>query len=476
MLYRLPPSTLPLNLEPRSLRARTHHAEPERFRTANQFPKTENMKNQHTIAPDITGLKKFSRTADRELSPIFAGRHEEGERVLEQIEHCAERHHEGLSTAGRTMLVTGPPGMGKSAFLQRMAEHVPQYYGTTQVIPVAVNLNPLRTEQDLNQQIADAIKKEKSPTRVILEALASTLSGNMMKNLMEAMKIPERLTDMLRTIGEQVMQHTKTVPVMCLMIDEIQTATEANGSILRQLHTQDFSPPILPVFAGLSNASSVLYDIGISRYSNKAHIPLGLLPQKDARQAVYQLFERYRVQGNDENKEALANLIAKKSNGFPQHLHVGLASAALILAESGGVLSDNSRQFAGQMAQAERIGTIERKNFYASKMNGLLDTYGHTVLDLIYQTQKKGQHINQKQLIDWAYLSMQRRNKFQQKPTHEEAVALVKQVHQRGVLELTPERRAEVPIPSMRTWLMGEYARHCGYNAPKNTQNSGISR
>ena len=430
------------------------------------------MNDQHAIAPDITGLNDFSHTRDRHLSPIFAGRHEETERVLKQIELCAKYHHEGIGAAGGTMLITGPPGMGKSAFLERLATHAPQYYGNTQIIPVTVNLNPLRTDQDLNQQIAHAIEEEKSPTRVTLEALASTLSDNLRRTI----GIPEPFASTLYTIGKQIMQHTKTVPVVCILIDEIQTATEANGSILRQLHTQKFSPPILPVFAGLSNAPSVLDDIGISRYSDQAHIPLGLLPQKDARQAVYQLFERYHVQGSNKNKEALANLIARKSSGFPQHLHVGLAGASLMLAESGGVLSDNPCRFAEQLTLAERIATMRREKFYASKMNGMLDTYGHTVLDLIHQTQDRSRYISRNQLIDWAYLSMQRRNPFQHKPTHEEAVELVKQMHRRGILELNPEGRVEVPIPSMLTWLTGEYAKRCDYNAPKNTEDSGLSR
>ena len=191
---------------------------------------------------------------------------------------------------------------------------------------------------------------------------------------------------------------------------------------------------------------------------------------------MHQLFERYHVQGSDINKEALAKLIAKESSGFPQHLHVGLTSASLMLVESGGVLSDNPSRFAKQVTLAKRIATMEREKFYASKMNGMLDNYGHTVLDLIYQTQNKSQYINQNQLVDWAYLSMQRRNPFQHKPAHEEAVALIKQMHKRGVLEFTPEKRIEVPIPSMRTWLTGEYAKLCGYNAPKNTKDSGLSR
>ena len=430
------------------------------------------MNNRHTIAPDITGLKKFSRTADRELSPIFAGRHEEGERVLEQIEHCAERHHEGLSTAGRTMLITGPPGMGKSAFLGHLATHAPHYHRNTQIIPVEVNLNPLRTDQDLNQQIANAIKEEQSPTRVILEAFGSALLDNLGKTI----GIPESFTSKLRTIGKQIMQHTKTVPVVCMLIDEIQTATEANGSILRQLHTQKFSPPILPVFAGLSNAPSVLDDIGISRLSDEAHIPLGRLPQEHAQQAILQLFGQYHVQGSHKNKAELARFVAMNSQGFPQHLHVGLKGVSRMLAESGGVLSDEPHRFSDQMAQAEQMAKQRRHLFYASKMTGDLNTYGHTVLDLIYQTQNKNQYINEDQLVAWAHHSMRQRSPLERKPTQDDAITLVQQMHRRGVLELTPEGRAVVPIPSMRTWLTGEYARRCHYNAPNNTQDSGISR
>ena len=147
-----------------------------------------------------------------------------------------------------------------------------------------------------------------------------------------------------------------------------------------------------------------------------------------------------------------------------------------MLAESGGVLSDEPHRFSDQMAQAEQMAKQRRHLFYASKMTGDLNTYGHTVLDLIYQTQNKNQYINEDQLVAWAHHSMRQRSPLERKPTQDDAITLVQQMHRRGVLELTPEGRAVVPIPSMRTWLTGEYARRCHYNAPNNTQDSGISR
>ena len=428
------------------------------------------MNNRHTIDPDITGLKEFSHEADRELSPFFTGRHEESKRVLQQIELCVKRHHEQMSTAGRTMLITGPPGIGKSAFLQRLATHAPHCYGDTQIIPAAVNLNPLHSEQNLNQQITRAINKEKSPLRLILEAVGDKLPANVGKTI----GLPESLDNTLRTIGKQIMEHTKTVPVVCVLIDEIQTATEANGPTLRQLHTQEFSPPILPVFAGLSNAPSVLDDIGISRYSDEAHIRLGRLAQEHAQQAVHQLFGRYHVQGSDKNKAALALFVAKNSQGFPQHLHVGLKGVARMLAESGGMLSNESHRFSHQMAQAEQAAKQRRHLFYASKMTGELHKYRHSVIDIIHKTQRTKNPLEQEHLIAWAHHSMRQRSPLEQKPTQDDAVALIQKMHRRGVLELTPEGRAEVPIPSMRTWLTGEYAKRCHYNAPNNTQDSGI--
>ena len=405
--------------------------------------------------------------------------------MLQQIELCAEFHHKEMNTAGRTMLITGPPGMGKSAFLGHLATHAPHCYGNAQIIPVIVSLHPLRTEQDLSQQIANAIKEEKSPTRVILKNLGNTLWDNLAKTLgntlsdtlgeVTGVQVP--LHSMLDTIGKQVMQHTKTVPLVCMLIDEIQTATEANnGPILRNLHTKSFSPPILPVFAGLSNASSVLDDIGISRLSDEAHIPLGRLPQEHAQQAIHQLFGQYHVQGSHKNKAELARFVATNSQGFPQHLHVGLKGVSRMLAESGGVLSDEPHRFADQMAQAEQMAKQQRYLFYASKMTGNLEKYRHAVIDLIHKTQKTKHPFEQEDLIAWAHQAMRQRSPLERKPTQDDAIALVQQMHRRGVLEFTPEGRAVVPIPSMRTWLTGEYARRCHYNAPKNTKDSGISR
>ena len=42
--------------------------------------------------------------------------------------------------------------------------------------------------------------------------------------------------------------------VVCLLVDEIQTVTEASAPAVQLLHTRSFSPPVLPIYAGLDDS------------------------------------------------------------------------------------------------------------------------------------------------------------------------------------------------------------------------------
>ena len=78
--------------------------------------------------PDLKGLQSFADQTDREESPIFVGRERETEHVVRQTEQVlrhaellGEDHAQGAHTQGATIVITGCPGSGKSAFLGHFA-------------------------------------------------------------------------------------------------------------------------------------------------------------------------------------------------------------------------------------------------------------------------------------------------------------------------------------------------------------------
>jgi len=72
--------------------------------------------------PDIKHLIRFTRRSDRELTPYFAGREEELHLIHGRIEEVAEQAGEGnpMPAAGKTLLITGAPGAGKTALASKV--------------------------------------------------------------------------------------------------------------------------------------------------------------------------------------------------------------------------------------------------------------------------------------------------------------------------------------------------------------------
>ena len=74
--------------------------------------------------PDIGGLEHFSRTEDRELTNFFVGREKEIDFIIKRVRDVALKHkeHSLRSATGVTVLITGVPGAGKTALMDRLRD------------------------------------------------------------------------------------------------------------------------------------------------------------------------------------------------------------------------------------------------------------------------------------------------------------------------------------------------------------------
>ena len=219
---------------------------------------------------DLKGLRDFANETDREESPIFVGREREIEHVLRQAELVGKAHAEGKETQGATIIITGCPGSGKSTFLGHFARTVGKHeLARTRLIPVVCSHYDLTpgNSKELQTQLAElAVKKE-------------------------------------RKLHQAPTNDADKHPVVCLLVDEIQTVTEASAAAIRMLHTQSFSPPVLPIYAGLDNSIDRVQRIGrISRLSANGHMTMGALRKGCATEATERLFEKYRVRSDTSSR------------------------------------------------------------------------------------------------------------------------------------------------------------------------------
>ena len=402
--------------------------------------------------PDVKGLLGFANRTDREASPIVVGRERETKHVLRRAELVGEVYAEGRNTQGATIVVTGCPGSGKSAFLEHLARTCAMLDLTkTAIIPIPCSDLELtaRNSKELRAQLARLAVRRAGGLHETFQAL-----------LEDAGQAPGRgstLERLERTISEKTGKRT----VVCLLVDDIHNVTEANAAAVELLHTGAFSPPVLPVFAGREDSADKLDVVcGIVRLAANAGMTMGTLPEHTAAEATAQLFEKYRVRDDAGARAAWAQAIDAEALGFAQHLHGGLQGACAVLAARGGIAR------AEDAAEVKRRARDARERFYAAKMSGMVDDHARAVLDVVHRAVRTNTWLTRLHLAAWAKASMQKHRPLSAGYSSEAALALVEHMRRQGILHLTAEDRAEVPIPSLHAWLTGPYARHIAWQPP----------
>ena len=399
--------------------------------------------------PDLEGLRRFADSKDREVSPIFVGREHEIGHVVRQAELAAQAHAEGRETQGATIVITGCPGSGKSAFLGHFARRfATRELAEAVLVPVQcshLDLTASRSEELEAQLGAFAMERR----RGLHKAWQAVL-----EDAGEALGLPSTLRRLEQKIAKDSVKGT----VVCLLVDEIQSITEESARALQLLHTRSFSPPVLPVYAGLDDSVERLKTVGgISRLSARGHMRMGEIGGEAARAATVRLFDRYRVRSSAMVRATWAQTIEEGAMGFAQHLHRALQAACRVLIASGGIAQEDG------VREVKREARAAREEFYEARVSDIVEEHAHTVLDVVHQVTRAERRLTRGQLTKWAMESMEQRGSPTIEPIGREARALVERMRHEGILHLGPTGRAEVPVPSLHAWLTGAYAHEIGY-------------
>ena len=400
--------------------------------------------------PDLEGLRRFANRADRERSPIFVAREEETKKLINRAEDIGADHAEGLDTQDRTTVISGCPGSGKSAFLSHLAEVCGRSgFDGAVVIPVRCALEDL-TAQDsetLQAQVEKRAREGRGGQPGILEALLKDGAHN------------AKLENTFRAVAYQIKRDSGRNTVVCLLVDEIQNVDQRNRNAVHLLHTYGFSPPILPIYAGLNTSIEQLEKVcGISRPADNARMTMGPLGKDAAEEATKKLFEKYRIAADRAVQSAWSRAIDEEALGFAQHLHVTLKAACSVLLERDGIPSVKD------VGRLRALARAAREDYYAGKVKGELNDHAGAMLDVVERATMSNERVTKPKLAKWMQAAMRQEDPTGTQCSEEKAEELVERMQRRGILHITDDEQAEVPVPSLHTWLMESYAEQIGWN------------
>ncbi len=336
--------------------------------------------------------------------------------------------------------------MGKTALLRRFVDvHCNREDDPDSPMAVVLDFGGLRDERDLGEALRAAARNAPWWRKMV-----SALGMDAAKRL--------KLSSTFKAAKSLDPGNRSRMRPVCVVVDEIQNVGPEHKSGLSALHNASFGLPILPVFAGLGDSFDALREAGISRLSDTAAIHLGLLSKEEAREAVGILFDRHRVAGGEGERGRWIATIADDCARFPQHLHVGMREAARVLAERGGILDPDG------LVETRRLGAESRRRYYRGRLSPMVEDQPETLLALarIASGNEPRRTKTRARLVDAAVEQMRTQGDAYDAPTRGEARRIVNAMIHDGILQINHIGSYEVPIPSMRTWLLHDYAREVG--------------
>ena len=338
-------------------------------------------------------LDDFIHTDDRGSPPVFVGRESIITRIQDDVNRCRLNMKDGISY---TRIISGAPGAGKSSLMLELRRRFGARDETSSPVTVVDLPHPKELSHDVD--VAKAFIGAHHGHRVEPQA-SITKTGKVGVNA-AIVSGATQMTHTPLTLEQQVELDNNpwlavgrntavdTDVVFLLLVDEAQNLSGDNlnhqgrNPLLLDLHTGlrgTRGLKIVPVFLGLSNTQSVLYQRGLSRLGDDAHIQLGSLTTAESEELVSKWI-RHEPFGlsdvfSDRDVAKVARIIRVASEGWPRHVTTYLKELGRsVLAHEGELVIDVDEMLVR--------GHEKRFQYYGERLTGaMLDKYKSAIYD-----------------------------------------------------------------------------------------------
>lgn len=406
--------------------------------------------------PDLDRLREFVAERDRNAAWFFVGRTAEIAEIEKTCALAFRRFREGRALAGATRLFQGAPGAGKTALLKHLQEKWATADSTSAPAALYVDALTLGDPSAIMARIVETLDPAKGA-----EFRRTTTSGGEAKAGVLGMGVggtwetstPPPPPD-FRALQMLFPPETWTGPI-CLLVDEVQTLTQHQAALIRPLHLAVDNLPIVPVLAGLASSEEALVRrAGISRLSIDSVFTIGCLDAGQAAEAVRQMLDCFRIKAEDMEAERWAALLGRISDGWPQNLQNAMRALGEELLRAGGALASVDEAAVLRRARAWRLGSYRRRT--SQEMRDAVILAGH----LMAAVRNGGLHRHQ--VIDTIRARIRDRpegSSARYLPEGMSPTGFLDHLIHRGALQEGEDDRLVCPIPSFRTFLIGEAVR-----------------
>ena len=312
-------------------------------------------------------LRTFIIEEDRGLNPVFAGRRDIRQIIMDKCELITERHLDKTSArssaGGMTQLIQGPPGIGKTSLLEKIREDCILRMQSNPLGHKVIPIGPLVPDDLGGSQVGIRIQRS---INNLLQRVGLRKAGRLMGDIAQIfMSLGVHGFSVGIDLKREIRLNVPTDLTILLLIDEVQTLDLIDSSepaaLLRRLHVGSDRYPILPVLAGLSNSTNVIETTGISRLGDGAIHRLPPLNDQEVQASMHLFATHFGIQGDPDLVERWRQIIGNWCDGWPKHLQNSMKSLSeeLLLHEGDLGRIDVSR--------VQRKSVMQRTNYYMTR-------------------------------------------------------------------------------------------------------------
>ncbi len=365
-----------------------------------------------------------SFASDRGEAHYFHGRQEEIGFVQDALKSSQD------DRKSHSILIQGAPGVGKSALLNELRERMKHRCRV-----VKLELRMLSNMYQLER----AVLGEKKYRKVSQE-----VQGNL--KLVAGKVNYERSEPTVSSIFKKIKK-----PIL-LTLDEAQMMrvghvkgdreTEKKAHLFDELHNLQLKQGLVFLIAGLSHTRKVFKDFEISRFSDDCVINLSRLDQK----AEEDILRDYLVRGagvkpNHPNLNDWVHQMSKETYQWAHHISCYGQVAAQKINKNRGVLSNEL--FSDILKESRR----KKRNYYDGRFEGFNEAERVSIFSAIFENEVK------ENIVSGAQVQLD----FEKNPMIKHPEKAFQDVVSRGILQPGRSGFYQIPIPSLRTWMLQEY-------------------
>ena len=395
-----------------------------------------------------TKLQHYVDAGDRAdaREPCFVGRDGLFDLVGDMVGSC-ERN-----PGSRTVVVSGAPGAGKSAFIAELHERAledrtafPVRIKPQQMTPIGLFRTIMGVAGVSPEPEREVVRKRSGKVRVPL--LSGERASELRQHILSDESWIEKSDDVpWGKISERLGDALGGKPIL-LLCDEAQTLNADNAkvrAVVTSLHYGDDTGPvrIVPVFAGLSDTRAALRKCGITRVRLGNAEAIGALPPGTAKAYALKTLRYFETDSSTGATNSLSDWIVKHGDGWPKHLRVQMFAIAKEMLDK-----DDARVIALNPSAVVSTIVEERNTFYEER----LEATGHPRFVRSFARLARLAHTGDGAVYDDLLVEASRMVKGAYKPP--DADQFVDAAVHAGILQHVSPTRLKCPIPSMLTWL-----------------------